>query len=165
MVGYNTRDEALVLEHKGRPWNPSLIMVGYVLNDPETDPIQAASSLLHGTALVAASEPVLRLLAASWNKWEIQTLGDGDYTRYLHARSADKWASVLEAFSDIRRVANEFDAPVILVVFPLIKTHGWSDYPYRDLHSQVVDAGESMGFHTLDLYDVFSRYEPGADQA
>jgi hypothetical protein len=155
--GYNTRDEALVLEHKGRLWDPSLIIVGYVLNDPEIDPVQP----LHRYYQVPKwwqHLNMFRLVAVNWRRREVKRLGGGDYIRYLHAEGGRKWAGVLEAFSDIRRIADESDTPVILAVFPLNKLHEWSSYPYRDLHSQVSDAGTRSGFHALDLVDPFSKY-------
>ena len=38
--GYSSRDESLVVKNKGMMWDPDLIVLGYVLNDPETDLIQ-----------------------------------------------------------------------------------------------------------------------------
>ena len=43
---YSTQDEAIVLEHVGLRWKPRVVIVGYVLNDPETTPIQPLQNYL-----------------------------------------------------------------------------------------------------------------------
>ena len=68
--------------------------------------------------------------------------------------------SVLQAFSEIQRLAGEHSVPVLLVVFPVTKLQPWSDYPYLDLHEQVLNAGEASGFYVIDLYDAYSQYPP-----
>ncbi|MFH1312864.1 MAG: SGNH/GDSL hydrolase family protein [Candidatus Eisenbacteria bacterium] len=157
--GYATREEAIVLRHVVSDWRPSLIIVGYVLNDPEIDPVQP----LHGYF----SEPqwwqhlnILRLAASTKLEWDIKRFGEGDYYRYLHAKNQRKWRSVVDAFDEMKDLAQAHNAPVVLVVFPVTKPQSWSDYPYLDLHEQVLDAGSESGFHVIDMYDVYSQYPP-----
>src|SRR6185369_3084342 len=38
--GYSSQEEASVLEARVLPWNPAVVIVGYCLNDPETQPLQ-----------------------------------------------------------------------------------------------------------------------------
>ena len=64
--GYSTRDEALTLESKGMRWNPKLIVIGYVLNDPESEPIQPMQSYFQEPSWWQHSA-LLRMLARCKN--------------------------------------------------------------------------------------------------
>ncbi|KAA3642132.1 MAG: SGNH/GDSL hydrolase family protein [Chloroflexi bacterium] len=156
--GYSTYDEALVIEHKVLQWQPDLIIVGYVLNDPEIDPVQPIHQHFQATEWWQHSN-ILRLAFEAKNAWDIERLGDGNYIRYLHAPEERKWSSVLDSFENIARLTNEREIPVLVVIFPrlsLAKT--WSDYPFRDLHAQVASAANEQGFFVIDLYDEYSKH-------
>ena len=159
VAGYSTKDEVSVIKQKAMEWNPDLIILGYVLNDPETDPIQPLHSHYHEPKWWQYTN-ITRLLALSIKRFEIKHYGNGDYLRYLHAPDGDKWQSVLQAFTGIQGISEKHDVPVLLVVFPMLASGIWSNYPFRDLHSQVTDAGSKSGFYTVDLYDTFSTYPP-----
>ena len=103
---------------------------------------------------------LFRSIARAKRDRDIKRLGDGNYYRYLHAQDERKWESVLTGFTDIQAIAEQNDIPVLLVVFPFMHGQEWPQYPYRDLHRQVVSAGEDRGFHTLDLYDAYSKHAP-----
>lgn len=158
--GYSSRDEALVIEHKVVPWNPRVIVIGYVLNDPEITALQPLQAAFVPTEWWRHSY-LLRLLAQV--RWEakVRRLGDGDYYRYLYA-DTERWNSVVEAFADIGRTADRTGARVLLVVFPRIPPPdgSWDDYNYADLHVQIGELGRSNGFTVLDLYSRFSKYKP-----
>ena len=155
--GYSSRDEALVLEHKGLLWQPDLVIVGYVLNDPELDPIQPAHRRFGESAIWQRSN-LLRMAAKVRNGWEIQRLGGGNYYRYLHAQGYPKWQSVVEAFARIRELTVERDVPVLLVVLPQNPSGAWQDYPYRDIHRQVAREARSHRFSVIDMLGEFSNH-------
>jgi lysophospholipase L1-like esterase len=157
--GYSSRDEALALRHKGMRWNPRLVIVGYYLNDPEIDPIQPLHSHFQEPSWWQYSS-LLRLVAEAKNRWDIRRWGDRDYFRYLHSPGHAKWQSVVEAFNDVAQVTQERGIPALVVIFPHTSEMPWADYPYRDLHRQVANAGEEAGLDVVDLYDEFSRHPP-----
>ena len=160
VVGYSTRDEALVFDARVRPFAPDLVVIGYVLNDPEVDP----TSPLH-----AAFAPVewwqysslLRLCASLLKQQEIRRIGGGDVTRYFHENAAD-WSTVVEGFASIRRTSRELDCEVLLTIFPLIPSSGatWEGYAYGDLHDKVAALGRENGFAVLDLLAAFAEHAP-----
>lgn len=158
--GYSTRDEALVLRYKGLALDPVLIILGYVLNDPEVAPVQPLHRHFQ-TSRWWEDFNISRLAARFRLSWDVRRLGDGDYLRYLHASPA-KWGSVLTAFSDIRVSASRRDIPVLVLIFPLMQEAAWSEYPYSDLHRRVAAAAEAAGLHALDLYDSFAQHPPSA---
>ncbi|MGB2987167.1 MAG: SGNH/GDSL hydrolase family protein [Phycisphaerae bacterium] len=158
VAGYATRDEAVVLEHVGLRWSPRVVVVGYVLNDPETDPIQSLTAYYHRPAWWQYSH-VLRAVAKAKNNWDIARLGRGDYFRHLHAPHCDKWRSVTDAFQHIRQLTESRGIAVLVVIFPII-VDNWEDYPYLDIHQQVLETAKTNGFDCLDLYDAFSQHKP-----
>jgi len=155
--GYSTRDEALVFKHKAVDWDLDLVIIGYVLNDPEIDPIQPLHSYYQETELWQYSS-LLRLVAKFINSQDIRAYGEGNYTKYLHATDGKKWQSVVAALKDISSVAAEKDIPVLLTIFPIIQDRPWSDYPYQELHKQIAGTANENGIYVVDLYEKYSRY-------
>jgi len=159
VVGYNTRDEAVVLERKALPLHPSLVVVGYVLNDPEIDPRPSLHKYFDPPVWWRHSH-VLRLLHLGWNWVDVWRFGGGDYIRYLHAPGREKWNSVVQALAKMRADAAPGHPRRILMIFPLVPRQGWAGYPYRGIHLQVAKAAAAEGFEVIDLLPVFSRYPP-----
>ena len=156
--GYGTRDEALVLEYKGLAWEPDLVIVGYVFNDPEDEPIQPLHAYFAEPEWWQYSH-LLRLVRESLRRREVERLGGGDSRLYLHAEP-DKWEGVERAFADMRRLTADAGCELMLVIFPIPPANGWARYRYRDLHRQVAEAGERAGMHVLDLLPSFEAYPP-----
>ncbi len=155
--GYNTQDEAIVLEHKGLPWRPDLVILGYVLNDPETDPVQPLTSHFQEPAVWQRSN-LARLVAKVKHGLEVRLWGGGDYYRYLHSEGREKWKSVVSGLDDIRTLTEDQQIPVLVVIFPEKPHKNWSDYPYADLHRQIAEIAHEKGFSVIDLLDRFSDY-------
>lgn len=160
VVGYTTRDEAAVLRTKGLTLNPRVVIIGYVLNDPEIDPRQSLHKYFDPPVWWRHFH-VLRLLHLGWNRMRIWRWGGGDYLRYLHAPQCGKWRSVVEAFDAIGRMTRPRDIRVVVAIFPLIPRRGWRGYPYADLHRQVAGTARAKGFEVVDLLEVLSRHDPG----
>ncbi len=159
VCGYNTQDEALVLEHKGLAWKPDLIVVGYVLNDPETQPIQPLNSHFRGPALWQKSN-LGRLMAKAKRSLGVNLWGGGDYFRYLHSPRRHHWQSVVSGMNEIRRLADDQEIPVLVVIFPEKPNQrsGWQEYRYKEIHSQVAEMAVDHGFFVIDLLDRFSDF-------
>lgn len=157
--GYSTRDEALVLRHRVLEWNPALIVVGYVLNDPEIEPRQPLHRFYNETQ-------------HWWNRLFLVELGanvaknirmmrhDSDYYEYLHYDQSPQWRSVIEAFTDIREATRERDIPLLLVIFPNTRDAPWAEYPYEHLHRQVTRAALENSFAVIDLLGAYSGQAP-----
>jgi len=157
VVGYNTQDEAVVIEHKALPLDPRLVVIGYVLNDPEIDPRPSLHKYFDPPVWWRHSH-VLRLIHLGWNWMHVWRYGGGDYLRYLHAPDRVKWRSVVTAFDRIRVLVEE--RHVLVVIFPMIPADRWEGYPYRDLHLQVAEAARKEGFEVVDLLPVFQTHPP-----
>lgn len=156
--GYTTQDEALLLEHRGMKWSPRLVIIGYVLNDPDTTQGQPLERYFLTPPWWQHSH-LLRAAAQAKVHWDVQTLAQGDRVNYLHVPGHEHWRSVTDAFRRIEEQTAQRGTAVLLVVFPFI-VDNWKEYPYHHIHEQVLAEGRSHGFAGLDLFDAFSRHEP-----
>lgn len=156
--GYAIKDEVTTLKYKGVQWNPEVIIVGYVMNDPEVEAIQQIPAYFRKPSWWQHSH-VLRLFARGKKRLEINSKGGGDYYRYLHA-DQKSWLSVVDGFDRIRTMAEGSSARVIVILFPDL-WHDWAGYPYHDLHQQVADLARADGFEVINLVEYFSQYAPG----
>ncbi len=165
VLGYSSYDEALMLRYRAVNFNPRVVILGYVLNDPEIDPVQP----IHAYFAKRAWWQSFRILelAGAWiyqarRNAEEKRLGGGDYYVYLHAPGQRKWQSVVDAFSDIHEVTSQRNIKVIVVIFPELtesfKGKLWANYPYTKIHRRISDLALKNGFRVVDLLDSFSRY-------
>jgi lysophospholipase L1-like esterase len=172
--GYSSKDEAIVVRRKAVPLEPDLLIVGYYLNDPENEPLQRLHGYFHERALWERSD-ILRFIGWKRRSWRLEHYGHGDVFRYLHA-DPEKWKNTVEALADIGAATRERRVDVLLAVLPTLfgcahasstpaedgrdaSVPGWSrweDYPYRDIHAQVVAEARRAGLDTIDLLDAWA---------
>ncbi len=157
--GYGTRHEAAVLEHKVMPFEPDLIIVGYVMNDPQHRPIQPLPSHFAKVEWWQRSH-VLRLIARGHDLWQRKRLGNGNFYEALHAVGSDSWRSVTQSFDAMATQAGANGTPLLLVLFPEVPVEGWDRYRYGQIHAQVAQAAADRGFDTLDLVETLRPYDP-----
>lgn len=155
--GYSTVDEAQVVRQKALAWNPKIIVLGYVLNDPETEPIQSLHAHFAPVAWWRYSA-VLRGFAWTKNQWDIHRWGGGDYTAYLHAQQNPKWHAVEESFRAIGAATASRGIRTIVAIFPLFPKTDWQTYRYESLHRRVDEAARAAGLDALDLLPTYRRH-------
>ena len=161
VVGYSSSDESLVLKYRVVDFDPHVVVIGYVLNDPEIDPTAQTLHRYYAPHPWWRRFRVFRLPGEAKTNWDVDHLGGGDYYKYLHAPGEPNWQSVVDAFADIRQVAAQHHIKVLLVIFPELtvrfKGKPWSEYPYGAIHRQVAELAEKNGFDVLDLLTAFSE--------
>ena len=162
--GYNTLQEERLLEVKGLSLDPDLVLVFYILNDPE-DPItnQVFQGERHCT-LFGVSVPCgfLNLLKRSVllnfaldASRALKGRGSSisvDYFHHLHI-DPSRFGHVEDAFERFDRLQRSRKLPVVVVIFPLFQDFG--HYPWRDVHAQVAAAARSHGLPVVDLLSAF----------
>lgn len=155
--GYSSSDEVQVLRYKALLLNPSLVTVGYYLNDPETEaiqPLHAAFAPVHWWQ----HSTLLRRFDQALYDWDLRRYGNGDQYRYLSAPEGPAWPHVVEAFAQMAALTRPRKIPVLLVIFPEPPLEGWSEYRYADLHRQIYAAARDAGLEALDLLGPFEEY-------
>lgn len=160
--GYSSADEAAQAEALLPVWRPRQVIVGYTLNDPETEAYQPLQAYYREPRAWQYSQ-LLRLLHRARRSRAVQRLGGGDYLRYLHA-APESWGSVVDAFARIGAAAANVGAEGLVAIFPTLPAPGesWSGYPHAGLHRQVADAARAAGLDALDLLPVLERGDPGS---
>lgn len=156
---YAAQDQPAILREKAMKWDPDLVILTYVLNDPETDPVQWPQRYWAPIAPWRRSA-LLRAAFLLKNRIEIARFGGGDYTAYLHAPDRPKWQSVRRAFAEIADVCGENGIPVLFVMFAEPSVLRWEDYPFHKLHDQVRGEAEKNGFDWLDTLPLWSKAAP-----
>ena len=159
VVGYTSRDEAVVMKTKALPLRPRGVIIAYILNDPEIDPRPSLHKYFDPVPWWRRSH-LLRLLALGFNSLQVKLYGGGDYIRYLHAPGRAKWRSVEEAFRSIAADARGAGSWVVVAIFPITPKTSWADYRYVDLHAQVARAARAQGFGVVDLLPAFRTRDP-----
>lgn len=156
--GYSTRDELAVLAHRVRPFKPRLVLVGYVLNDPEIDPVQPLHAHFAPVAWWQRFH-LTRLVAQAANRRAVERRGGGNYTRYLHAEPR-KWGSVVAAFARMHELAESDGFEIAVAIFPLIPAQSWKGYAFGAIHEQVAAAARGKRFGVIDLLPAFAAHPP-----
>ncbi len=156
--GYSTQDEAAVLAQRALAWSPDLVIVGYVLNDPEDEPIQPLQSYYQEPRWWQRFH-LLRLVAKADWQWRVRRFGGGDYIRSLYG-DPRKWKNVVDGFASIQQAARSRGIPVMAVVFPLCTVDDCALYAYGPLHRMVARAAAADGFEVVDLLPVYARRPP-----
>ena len=161
VTAYSLHDLAAVLEHRALALEPDLVIVGYVLNDPQIgtggQPIRV---FYHATRWWQHSH-LLRLGAKAKRDWDVRRRGGGDYIRALYADDAT-WRAALESLGTMRTASRVHPVEVLFVVFPMIPEESWDEYAYGDIHDRVGAALREAGFPVLDLRAAMALHPPPA---
>lgn len=161
VAGYSTRDEVLKLEADAPIWNPKLVILGYVLNDPETDPIQPLQAAFSDTAWWQHSAVIREALSLQRDR---AINSDGGYIQWIHRPDGERWKSVADSFDRLRDWAKDHECKVLVAIFPMIPTTTWDGYQYAGIHRQVADAAMARGFRVVDLLDTFRGQPPASER-
>lgn len=174
--GYGTREEAIILKEKAMAFQPDVIVVAYVLNDPEisTSFISYFTQhpkvgkrvckihIIHLPIPCAARNLIdsMRLPTFLYGKGvEVWNNLNGDsYTRV--SQNEQSWQNVAKGFASIRETADKDGIPVVVVIFPLL--YGDAEhYKWVWVHEKVRKEAEKNGFPVIDLLDSYAPYSWG----
>ncbi len=152
--GYNSADEACVLEAKALALAPDVIVVGYFLNDPQVAPLQTLPRWF-GTPSLWERSHLLRLVD-SWFFARAKARFGNDAYRYLHDPDAEGWAMVQTAFESMHRAASAHGVPVVIATLPAFPPGpNWNDYRWSELHARVMAAARERGLEAIDAVPEF----------
>lgn len=172
----NTIQEAHLLRQEGVKYDPDLVIVGYVLNDPSSgfslrrrlEKNKKEHSLylrirrsLKQSALLLHSYDALEKFASRLGiqfgneKFTLKvTNTDQNYYESLH-KDEKSWQRVVEGLTQISKTAKSKDIPVIVAIFPIF--FQMDSYRWADVHAKVTEESQSHGMYVLDL---LSFYQP-----
>ena len=163
--GYNTTQEAIQLEQMAPVTKPNLVLVQFCMNDYQDAPAlnaqgwleivqdqSAASgfsipSLLYGSRALIFLKEELRDLEQLHPEWFPV------WAHYIHyVQNKPGWARAEAALLRIGETARQFNARVLVVVFPVEQQLRIGDRAAQD---HLIRFTEAHGIPVLDLYDSF----------
>ncbi|MFH0912663.1 MAG: hypothetical protein V1884_00035 [Candidatus Omnitrophota bacterium] len=156
--GYSTFQELEMLKTKGLKYNPDLIILNYVLNDPEPGEYYFNKTfLMRHSALVRYSTYRIKkaLIRRERKRLNINTEVDNYY--YYH--QPKYFIPLKNAILEIASIAKERKGELVVVIFPAssIMVKDFKEgYPYWPLH-ELVKSIKSDNIVFINLIDEFNR--------
>ena len=156
--GYNTVQEACLLEELLGEADPDLVLLGYVVNDAEPQhTVAAPPDLEHRFVKVWLLEKAREL---------VNSLGSGDepifqLNYYRHsldyrrgfAAHSPKWRESRAALARMARLCRARKAPLVVVILPDFDEHFDESYGAALIHARVKQWGAELGLPVYDLLD------------
>ncbi len=185
VMGYDTTQEARLLEARVLTFQPDLIVIGYCLNDIGV--LSRERRVLsqyrgYNDFFVTGRAWLDRILAKSRlyiliknRLFLLKTKADTQPPHYspdgrkvlrlgyqgfiISAyREAENRHRLEAAFERIRASAGELRIPVIVAIYPELEH--FDRYPYREVHSDVKEMAEARGFRVVDPLEQFLQLAP-----
>jgi hypothetical protein len=160
-TGLNTANERAMLDTLGMRFEPDLVLLGYMLNDPEPHNL-TFPQLLPGPMAAVLDESVfyqaLRAIAHYTMVAAGARPGYAAYIQGLFDTTAADWRTHVEALRGISADCRAAGVPLVVAVWPLPdRAHGFQ--PYRFVREQEAAVREAFasGAEVVDLLAVFAR--------
>jgi len=156
--GYNIFQELEMLKTKGLKYKPDLIILNYVLNDPEPGEyyFQKTFFMRHSALVRYFSYRIKKaLIRRERKRLNIKTEVDNYY--YYHRPKY--FIPVKEAMLEMADIAVKRGNKLVVVIFPVssIEVKDFKEnYPYRKIH-ELVKSINSDNIIFIDLMDEFNR--------
>ncbi len=164
--GYCTLQELEMLKTRGLQYSPDLIILNYVLNDPEPGEYYFNKTfLMRHSAMVRYFTYRIKkgLIKRERKKLHISNELE-NYNYYHQPKYFDK---VKEAVLEMADISQERGRKLVVVIFPTSSTQVKDfkeNYPYQHLHN-VVKSIDTPDIVFLDLIDEFNRLNLSPQQA
>ena len=161
--GWNTVRQLRSLEGRMDELDPDLVILAFVLNDPEPversrleQMLQAAEGRQPPPGLNAWLFGHSRLYALVWTRFENSRTHRelGAFYRSLFA--GEHWEACRRALKRLRNLTRKRGRPLVLMIFPVFDSPMDDRYPYADLHARVREQGDALRVPVLDLFEVFA---------
>jgi len=148
VYGYATAQELRLLETRGLDLDPDLIVLAYVLNDPDlADGGQARYFARPPLVMVQLVRDVARLIAAKRS--------GAEYHHWIHERHAKE---VEDQFRRMGAIQRRTGVPILVVLIPAFS---WGEtYPWVDLNLRLKRLATEHGLRFLDLWTSLGRHSP-----
>lgn len=160
-IGYNTARQRVLLDSLGLRFQPDLVLLSYVLNDPEEHYLTYPALLPGSLGRAMEWSAFYYLTRAIAFRVLVATGRSPDYESYLKAMFDPRlpsWQRHREALHGIVADARGAGAPVVAAVWPFAQRgHAFTPYVYAREHAMAVAAVRESGAEVVDLYPVFAR--------
>jgi lysophospholipase L1-like esterase len=151
--GYSTAQELRLLETRGLALQPSLVLLSYVLNDPDTRDGGLARYYASQMALVALGKSALTSLLDRWHGYP------REYHHRIHARYRHH---TITQFRHLGQLSRARQVPILVILSPVFRFQPDQPYPWQDLHEFIQGLCEANALAFLDLYASFRGRDAAA---
>lgn len=160
--GWNTLRQLRSLEPRLEDLDPDLVVLAFVLNDPEPverSELEAMLSAAEGREPEKGLSSWLfrtsRLYGLIWTRLENSRTHRELSNFYHELFVGEHWEACRRALKRMRNLVRRRGTPMVLVVFPVFDGPMDESYPYADLHAQIREEGQSLQIPVLDLMRVY----------
>jgi lysophospholipase L1-like esterase len=144
--GYSTAQEIRLLETHGLALQPSLVIISYVLNDPDTRDGGLVQYYAARSALVDLGKRALTNILDRLHGYP------REYHHLIHARYRDQ---TITQFRHLGQISRDRQVPILVVLSPVFRFKLDEPYPWQDLHAFIRGLCEENDLAFLDLYASF----------
>jgi lysophospholipase L1-like esterase len=164
----NTEQEAHLLELEGLAYDPDLVVLGYVLNDPADGSslrlAQAGKRPMDDFKLMLKKSSLLFWTTRTVKRayWKLATkAGVEETTSYIERddfsrlhEKPERWEATRRALRKIRDLCAPRGIDVVVVIFPVF--YELAEYPWQTIHDRVARTAIELDFAVLDLLPFYS---------
>ena len=164
--GWSTEQERRAMRNEGWDYSPDLVVLGYYLNDPETEEIKKALAEASRSARILPYPYGKFLYAMSFTyyiterklmsmfpsrfgyefPWE-----ERDY--YVHIHNPENLAAHRRILAGLVDDIQGREIPIVILIFPQMFLANDDPYPYASMHAHVKELAESKDVLVVDLLD------------
>lgn len=147
--GYSTAQEIRMIESRGLALEPDLIIVSYVMNDPDT--YDAGLARYYQQRSLELLRPISNALWTLRNGRENQHVAGElreDYHFYIHTRYRDQ---TRRQFAELGRISRESGVPILVAVSPILTFKLGEPYAWQPLVDELKREIEANGLKFVDL--------------
>ena len=157
--GHGSVAEAELLHQQVWEYQPDIVLLAYVLNDPVPpqfmmENIGAAMRATARLDRVARKSQLGAWLLLLWMDASRAILGGMDLYRQFY-ESDEYWQPVVQSIQTMQADALAHDVPLLAAIFPLFRD--FTDYPLTYCHEQTGQLFESVGIPYVDLLGVYGQ--------
>lgn len=154
--GFSSINEAAQYKKTVLAYNPDMTIVWYFLNDPN---LKGTTTFL-GSFDTSDFFPIARKYSALARVIATE-MGVVPTTREMigvyhdgYALYDDRWLAVVDSLQSISDLARQHNSTPVLFVHPVLFELD-DNYPFADIHAQVMQTANAAGYHAFDLFPAF----------
>jgi GDSL-like Lipase/Acylhydrolase family len=161
--GANTVEEVQVILKEAPVLKPDLIILAYVINDPEVHPPDikvfdppASVAEVHKIFLEKIHSYAYYWIFINFTLFRGSIPPGGDYHVLIHSPNYHGWIKAKEAVSTLSEFIKKNDDDLLAVIFPLFN---FDEYPakYVHIHKQVSAMMQKRDIENIDLLNLYEK--------
>ena len=146
--GYSTEQELRMLERRVLEFQPGLVIINYVLNDPDT---QDGGLSRYFTSDIK----LFRLFRRAMIRVKGILVSNSNKNEYHQRVHADNEKQIRGRFRQLRRFSEENDVPILVAITPVFKFQTGKPYRWQNIHDSIEQLCEQNGLLFVDLNSGF----------